>query len=224
MHQISRRGFLGSLVATGLASAATTMYSPAGHAAVPDAPGSGRIPHEVEDHRALVVGSGFGGGVSALRLAQAGIPTVVLERGRRWPTGPNADTFPSATAPDERALWFRGAPEVFGRPVDLRRFTGPLEASVGHNMTAVVPTGVGGGSLIYQGMSLQPTEELFYDWFPGALDWHEMDREYYPRVARMLQLAEAPDELIASPQYAASRHFARPRAPPSTSHTTGEEP
>lgn len=212
MQHISRRGFLGSLAAAGLASsvAATTAHAQAGStAAGPGGPAAGRIPHAVEEHRVLVVGSGFGGGVSALRLAQAGVPVVVLERGRRWPSGPDSDTFPSATAPDERALWFRGAPEVFGHPVDLPRFTGLLEASVGQNMTAVVPTGVGGGSLIYQGMALQPTEELFSDWFPGAIDWREMASEYYPRVARMLQLAEAPDELIASPQYAASRYFAQ---------------
>lgn len=209
MQHLSRRGFLGT-VAAGLATAATASTATARtNDTGSGTPRNGRIPHDVEKHRVLVIGSGFGGGVSALRLARAGVPVVVLERGRRWPAGPNSDTFPSATAPDERALWFRGAPELFGRPVDLPRFTGLLEASVGQNMTAVVPTGVGGGSLIYQGMALQPAEEIFYDWFPDAIDWHEMDREYFPRVARMLRLAEAPDELIAAPQYGPARHFAR---------------
>ncbi|MET3862587.1 cholesterol oxidase [Dietzia sp. 2505] len=210
MHSLSRRGFLGSVAAAGIAAAATAHSATAwADDRSESSPATGRIPHQVEEHRVLVVGSGFGGGVSALRLAQAGVPVVVLERGRRWPAGPNSDTFPSATSPDERAVWFRGAAEVFGRPVELPRYTGLLEASVGDNMTAVLPTGVGGGSLIYQGMSLQPTEELFSDWFPSAIDWREMDREYFPRVARMLRLAEAPDALIESPQYAASRYFAR---------------
>lgn len=93
--------------------------------------------------------------------------------------------------------------------MDLPRHTGLLEASVGENMTSVCATGVGGGSLIYQGMALQPTEELFRTWFPGAIDWREMEREYYPRVSRMLRLAEAPDELVAAPRYAASRVFAQ---------------
>ncbi|WP_295649146.1 GMC oxidoreductase [uncultured Dietzia sp.] len=220
MHHLSRRGFLGAVTAAGLTAltAHPAGAQPTGPAGATPAPGSAgpeaarpaaRIPHAIEDHRVLVVGSGFGGGISALRLAEAGVPVVVVERGRRWPTGPDATTFPDATAPDERALWFRSSPEVFGRPVDLPRYTGLLDASVGENMTSVCATGVGGGSLIYQGMALQPTEELFHTWFPSGLDWHELDREYYPRVARMLRLTEAPDELINSPTYAVARAFAR---------------
>ncbi|MBB1023737.1 GMC oxidoreductase [Dietzia sp. DQ12-76] len=211
MTTLTRRGFLGSLAAAGVAALASDPLA-AGQGTDPASPapaGPGRIPHEVQDHRVLVVGSGFGGGVAALRLAQAGVPVVVMERGRRWPTGPNSTTYPSVSAPDERILWFRSAPEVFGRPVDLPRYTGLLDASVGENMTSVCATGVGGGSLIYQGMSLQPSEELFQTWFPGAIDWREMEQEYFPRVSRMLRLAEAPDELVNSPQYTAPRVFAQ---------------
>ena len=214
MHHISRRDFLGSAagIAAALAAGATTPGASAQNtdsAGAAAAAPAARIPHEVQEHRCVVVGSGFGGGVAALRLAEAGVPVVVVERGRRWPTGPDADTFPSAAAPDERALWLRSAPEVFGRPVDLPQYTGLLEASVGQNMTSVCAAGVGGGSLVYQGMALQPTEELFHTWFPSAIDWGEMDREFYPRVARMLRLAEAPDELVDSGPYAASRVFAQ---------------
>lgn len=211
MTHISRRGFLGSVAAAGIATLAANPSAAAqstGSAGPAPAGAGKRIPHEIEDHRVLVVGSGFGGGISALRLAEAGVPVVVVERGRRWPTGPNARTFPEITSPDERFLWFRSSPELFGRPVDLPRFTGLLDASVGENMTAVCAAGVGGGSLVYQGMALQPTEELFHTWFPGGIDWAELDREFYPRVARMLQLAEAPENLVSTPTYAAARHFA----------------
>ena len=219
MPHLSRRGFLSTAAAAGIAGlladpAAAAQSTQSGQDGPPNGsengrPGSGHIPHEIQDHRVLVVGSGFGGGVSALRLAEAGVPVVVVERGRRWPSGPNSTTFPDIKSPDERMLWFRSSPELFGRPVDLPRHTGLLDASVGENMTSVAAAGVGGGSLVYQGMALQPTEELFHTWYPSAIDWAELDREYYPRVARMLQLAEAPDALVASPNYATARHFAQ---------------
>lgn len=167
-----------------------------------------QIPVSFEEHRVVVVGSGFGGGVSALRLAQAGVPVTVLERGLRWPTGPNAETFPRASAPDKRLLWYRSNPNLFGTPMLFEPYTGLIEAVAGANMTALCPSGVGGGSLVYQGMSLQPTEEIFNAHFPGELDWGVLDRVHYPRVARMLGLAVAPDELIEHPNYLAARVFA----------------
>ncbi|WP_454195294.1 GMC oxidoreductase [Nocardia sp. Marseille-Q1738] len=166
------------------------------------------VPLTREEHRVVVVGSGFGGGVTALRLAEAGVPVLVLERGMRWPTGPNADTFPRASAPDKRILWYRSSPELFGRPMLFEPYTGLVEAVPGENMTALCAAGLGGGSLIYQGMSLQPSEAVFSTHFPEKLDWATMDRVHYPRVARMLNLAVAPDELIANSNYAAARFFA----------------
>jgi cholesterol oxidase len=166
------------------------------------------VPVTREDHRAIVIGSGFGGGVAALRLAEAGVPVLVLERGIRWPTGPNAETFPHAAAPDKRFLWYQSDPQLFGKPI-LEPYTGLLEAVPGENMTALCAAGVGGGSLVYQGMTLQPAEAVFNTHFPEELDWATMDRVHYPRVAKMLQLAVAPEELIASQNYGAARAFAR---------------
>src|ERR1041385_590778 len=48
---------------------------------------------------ALVIGSGYGGAVAALRLAEEGIPTVVLERGKRWPITAQQDTFATFEKP-----------------------------------------------------------------------------------------------------------------------------
>ncbi|WP_330255267.1 GMC oxidoreductase [Nocardia sp. NBC_00565] len=166
------------------------------------------VPLTREEHRVVVIGSGFGGGVTALRLAQAGVPVLLLERGLRWPTGPNAETFPRASALDKRVLWYRSNPRLFGTPLVFEPYTGLVEAVAGDNMTALCAAGLGGGSLIYQGMSLQPSEAVFNTHLPQELDWATMDRVHYPRVARMLGLAVAPDELIANPNYAASRIFA----------------
>ena len=73
---------------------------------------------------AVVIGSGFGGAVAALRLSEAGINTVVLEKGRRWPVNnPQAnETFSTFRAPDRRSGWLRfNSPVVgfgFGDAVD----------------------------------------------------------------------------------------------------------
>jgi len=110
--------------------------------------------------------------------------------------------------PDKRFLWHRSNPEVFGRHLAFEPYTGLVEACVGENMTALCAAGVGGGSLVYQGMTLQPEEAVFNANFPNELDWTRMDRVHYPRVAQMLRLAVAPDELVDSPNYATSRIFA----------------
>ncbi|WP_278261262.1 GMC oxidoreductase [Nocardia sp. AG03] len=200
MSTFTRRSLLTGAAALGLGLA----VSPRAGAR----PRTGVVPLTREDRRVVVIGSGFGGGVTALRLAEAGVPVLLLERGRRWATGPNAQTFPHATQPDKRILWHRSDPMLFGRPMLFEPYTGLVEAVPGAGMTALCAAGLGGGSLIYQGMSLQPTREVFEAHFPAGLDWGLMDRVHYPRVARMLGLATAPDELIETENYAAARIFA----------------
>ncbi|MEU6129368.1 GMC oxidoreductase [Saccharopolyspora sp. NPDC047091] len=199
MPELSRRSVLAGAAATGLAAFAA-----------PRAAAANRVRLTREEHRVVVIGSGFGGGVTALRFAQAGVPVLVLERGARWPTGPNADTFPSITRPDSRISWLGSTPSLFGvelAPFDRR--TGLIEQIPGRGMDIMCAAGVGGGSLVYQGMTLQPDEDVFNATLPERLDYRRMAREHYPRVASMLRVATAPDELIASSTYAPSRAFAR---------------
>ncbi|MFT3859185.1 MAG: FAD-binding protein [Aquabacterium sp.] len=194
MSQINRRTFLGSAAA---AVAGTAVGG--AHAA---------IPVTTSQERVVVIGSGFGGGVAALRLAQAGVRVLVLERGRWWKTGPNSNTFPTAASIDKRLLFYTMWPELNGRRIGINPYVGLLEPFVGQGITAVTPAGVGGGSLMYQGMTLQPSEALFNACFPSGVNYAEMDAIYYPRVARMLQVETAPDELINSSTYLAARTFA----------------
>ena len=169
-----------------------------------------RVPVTREDHRVVIVGSGFGGGVTALRLAEAGVPVTVLEQGIEWKTSPDRDVFPRPVKNpfDRRLLWFDSAPKVFGRSVLGGPYPGVLDVFSGENVMAMAGVGVGGGSLLYQGMSMQPTRELFETHLPAGLDYDEMNDVFYPRVSRMLHLATAPDELIESPNYRVSRIFA----------------
>lgn len=183
---------------------------------IPSAARAATIATRRESHRVVVIGSGFGGGVTALRLGQAGVPVTVLERGRWWPTGPNAETFPHpGLKPNDKRLLFygttpaalRGLQTLVGTPLDLEPYVGLLEPVLGTDMLAMCAAGVGGGSLVYQGMTLQPAEEAFLEVLPERLDYGRMDRVYYPRVAAMLHAAVAPDSLIDSTSYLAARTF-----------------
>lgn len=197
-----------------LLTGATTLAATAALPAPVAAAAPARVRLTREEHRVVVIGSGFGGGVAALRLARAGVPVTVLERGRRWPTGPNAETFPRISGLDKRALWYGTLPEavrplarLIGTPLGFAPYAGLLEPVLGENILSVCAAGVGGGSLVYQGMTLQPSESVFNTWLPEGLDYRRMDRVHYPRVARMLKADTAPDQLIDSPNYFASRVF-----------------
>src|SRR5262245_65674607 len=100
---------------------------------------------------AIVIGSGFGGAVAAHRLGEAGIDTVVLERGRRWPIRADGNTFATFERPDGRAYWLRdrtgeailGLPQLEKR---IDRYVGVLEAIEGDNILIRAGAGAGGGA------------------------------------------------------------------------------
>lgn len=206
MGRLTRRSFLGGAAGVAIGAA---LPDPSSARRTSAAIRATRVPLSTSEERVVVIGSGFGGGVTSLRLAQAGVPVLVLERGRWWPTGPDAETFPHASIPDKRDLFYTVWPEVDGARIGLDPYVGLLEPVFGQNLIPVVAAGVGGGSLIYQGMTLQPAEDLFNTWFPEQIDYAQMSSVYYPRVADMLQIDTAPAALINSPTYLPSRLFAQ---------------
>ncbi|EFC82818.1 GMC oxidoreductase [Parafrankia sp. EUN1f] len=165
--------------------------------------------------RAVVVGTGFGGGVTALRLAKAGVPTLVLERGLRWPTGPNSNTFATLANLDNRSAWLSPTPPLpsiasltGGANQTWPLYTGVLEVIKGNNMTVNCGAAVGGGSLMYHGMTLQPTKSDFTRSMPMAAGlYDELNSTWYPTVASMLGVSTVPDDVLNAAPYKSSRIF-----------------
>ncbi len=185
-------------------AAATAVFARPGRtAATPQ-----QVVQRSEKYRAVVIGSGFGGSVAALRLAKAGVRTLVLERGRWWNSQPNADTFPRFFHPDRRVSWFEPTPVLpFSPPAVFKPYSGVVERIHGSGMTVFCAAGVGGGSLLYQGVSLKPSEELFTRDMPEGIDYAEMNEVFYPRVAQMLRFSVVPDDILNHVSYTSSRQF-----------------
>jgi len=143
--------------------------------------------------------------VAALRLGQAGISTALIERGRYWPYVGN-NTFPTIAkmAGDGRTTWLSETDATSGQPVN--RYTGLLERITGDTTNAVVPAGLGGGSLVFGGVLLQPKQAIFEQVFP-RIGYREMKDIYYPRVLSAISGGPIPDDVLNSPTYAAQKSF-----------------
>ncbi|WP_459214067.1 GMC oxidoreductase [Streptomyces violarus] len=185
-RQLTRRQILGmAALQTAAALGFTRIGLRSAHAAEPDA---------VDNAPAIVVGSGYGGAVAALRLGQAGIRTLVLEMGRLWNTpGPDGKIFCSTRTPDQRSMWFRTRTEApLGTFLwldvvnkDIGRYPGALDRVHFAEMSVYVGRGVGGGSLVNGGMAVTPPRSYFEQQFP-TVDADEMYGTYFPRARAAL--------------------------------------
>lgn len=155
----------------------------------------------------LVVGTGFGGGVAAMRLTEAGVPVTVLERGRRWPITDAHDTFCSLREPDERSAWLATESPIGLIRRGLPRYTGIIERFAGDNIDAMIGSAVGGGSLAYAGMLLRVPRSLWASHFPTEIGYDDMESVWYPRVSTMLPGSTIPSDVLESPTYEAARIF-----------------
>lgn len=126
------------------------------------------------DYDIIVIGSGFGGAITACRLAQAGLSVCILEKGERWPVS----AFPRS--PGEVSQ------HAFTRPGDRYPGRGFIEYLTFRNMDVVQGTGVGGGSLHYFNVHIRPPAEIFNGpGWPEGLSLRKL-RPYYQLAARML--------------------------------------
>jgi cholesterol oxidase len=125
----------------------------------------------------LIIGSGFGGAITACRLAEKGAKVRVLERGHRW----DKTTYPRK--PEDEWIWSREHPERYHGWADLRRFDG---------MAVIAGAGVGGGSLIYANVSAVPPPSVFDSGWPREITYAAM-QPYYATVADMLDVQRVPE-------------------------------
>lgn len=147
------------------------------------------MPAPVQHVDVVVVGSGFGGSVSAYRLAEAGRSVLLLERGRAYPPG----GFPRRPDEMRNNLWDppRGMHGLF----DVWTFRG---------LEALVSAGLGGGSLIYANVLLRKDERWFVHEHPvrGGVEHWPISRAdldpHYDRVERMMRVQPFP---LGAPGY-----------------------
>ncbi len=120
----------------------------------------------------VIIGSGFGGSVSAMRLTEKGYKVLVLERGRRY----RDEDFPKTNWNIWKYLWLPA----------LRCF-GIMEFSMLKDVLVLHGDGVGGGSLMYGNVLMEPDDVYFNQ--PGwkkVTDWKSTLKPFYPLARYML--------------------------------------
>jgi len=127
----------------------------------------------------VVIGSGFGGAVSALRLVEKGYRVLVLEKGKRF--GP--DDFPRSNWQLPRWLWLPAA-----------RLYGIFQMTYFPGIVIFSGVGVGGGSLVYANTLPVPKRPFFTSpsWAHLVEDWEEELRPFYRLASVMLGAARNP--------------------------------
>ena len=130
-----------------------------------------------EKFDAIVVGSGFGGSITACRLAEKGLKVLVLERGRRWTTA----EYPRK--PGDPWTYDSRRPEKQHGWLDLRFF---------RKMIVAQAAGVGGGSLTYSSVALEAPPSCFERGWPPEITYAAL-KPHYDRVARVMNLQTLPD-------------------------------
>jgi len=127
----------------------------------------------------IVIGSGFGGSVSALRLAEKGYSVCVIEKGRRF----TEDELPNSNWDLKNWFWM---PKF--------HFTGIQQLTLLHNVFILSGTGVGGGSLVYCAVLFEPPETFYYDpqWSMLDKNWKKTLAPFFREAKRMLGVTENP--------------------------------
>ena len=120
----------------------------------------------------IIIGSGFGGSVSACRLTEKGYKVAVLEMGKRY----TQDDFPETTWNLKKYFW-----------IPLVRFFGFFRMTLFRHAWVLSGVGVGGGSLVYANTLLSPPDSVWKDTHWSHLkDWKNIMKPFYTTARKML--------------------------------------
>jgi cholesterol oxidase len=126
----------------------------------------------------IVIGSGFGGSVSAHRLTEKGYRVGVMEMGKRW----QSEDFPETNWLSWRYLWFPAL-----------RWFGSFRMTLFRHAFVLSGAGVGGGSLNYANVLLVPPNSVWKDPRWAKLrDWETIMPEHYQTAKKMLGVTVNP--------------------------------
>ncbi|NOY69522.1 MAG: GMC family oxidoreductase [Deltaproteobacteria bacterium] len=126
-----------------------------------------------------IIGSGFGGSVSALRLAEKGYSVVVLEQGNRV----TPEDMEEGDSDIRRLNW-----------MPFLGMTGYFSQDFFRHVTLVRGVGVGGGSIVYAAVLLMPKDDFYKDpaWSALGIDWKKVLAPHYDTAVKMLGVTENP--------------------------------
>jgi len=130
-----------------------------------------------DDYDYAIIGSGFGGSVSALRLSEKGYRVAVIEMGKRWA----AEDFPKSTWDARKYFW---KPSL--------GLHGILQMTLLRDVFFLHGAGVGGGSLVYANTLIHPPPTAFEDPRWVGFDWQKELQPFYGLAKRMLGAIESP--------------------------------
>jgi cholesterol oxidase len=132
----------------------------------------------MKEYDYIIVGSGFGGSVSAYRLAQKGYSVLVIEKGKWF----SANDFPKTNWNLAKWLWL---PSL--------RFYGIMKMSFFKDIGILSGTGVGGGSLVYANTLPKPKDNFYKNGSWANLNnWKESLAPHYETALKMLGAAKNP--------------------------------
>ena len=120
----------------------------------------------------IVVGSGFGGSVSAMRLSEKGYKVLVIEKGKRW----RNEDYPTSNWNMAKYLW-----------MPLVKCFGIQKLTFFKQVFIISGVGVGGGSLVYANTHMMPKESFYTNKIWSDIkDWKKTLQPYYERAKFML--------------------------------------